>query len=210
MNLQRYYPDYAPPAPPPAGPRAGFSARALLSHVPIRLAMVANCAGQGNMSIVMVLTALVLDHHGHSLWAIAISMALHSSGMFAFSIPLGRLADRFGRGAVMYPGVATTLFGAGMVAFTVPYWSVTLGTFLVGLGWSAANIAATAAIADYATTAERGRAIGVNDSFAGAISVLMALVTGPLIHWFGLAAAGLTAVLVAAVPLVMRLVYRSR
>ena len=210
MNLERYYPDYTPAALPPSGRGASFSPRELLSHVPIRLAIVANCAGQGNMSVVMVLTALVLDHHGHSLWAIAISMALHSSGMFAFSIPLGRLADRFGRGAVMYPGVATTLFGAGMVAFTVPYWSVTLGTFLVGVGWSAANLAATAAIADHAATAERGRAIGVNDSFAGAVSVLMALVTGPLIHWFGLAAAGLTAVLVAAVPLVMRLAYRPR
>ena len=70
--------------------------------------------------------------------------------MYAFSIPLGRLADRAGRGAVMFPGVAITLVGAGLVAFADPYWLITLGTFLVGLGWSAANISATALIADHA------------------------------------------------------------
>jgi hypothetical protein len=45
----------------------------------------------------------------------------------------------------------------------------------------------------------------VADSFAGAISVVAALVTGPLIDW-SLPAAGLAAVLIAAVPLVMRAV----
>ena len=35
-----------------------------------------------------------------------------------------------------------------LVTFTDAFWSVTLGTFLVGLGWAAANVAATALIAD--------------------------------------------------------------
>jgi MFS family permease len=103
----------------------------------------------------------------------------------------------------MLPGVATTLVGAGFVTFTSGYGWVTLGTFLVGIGWAAANVAATALIADHAETAERGRAIGVNDSFAGAVSVFAAVVTGPLIEWGGLPAAGSTAVLLAAVPLLM-------
>ncbi|MBI4292069.1 MAG: MFS transporter [Betaproteobacteria bacterium] len=209
MHLERYYPSYSPPSPPAGAKRSRFIAVALLRHIPTRMAIVTNCAAQGNMSIVMVLTSLALDHQGHSLGMIAISMAFHSAGMYAFSIPFGKLADRLGREAVMFPGVATTLIGAGMVAFTEPYWAITLGTFLVGLGWSAANIAATVAIADYAETIERGRAIGVNDSFAGAMSVAMALLTGPLIQWRGLPAAGLMAVLVALVPLLMLLTLRA-
>jgi MFS family permease len=153
------------------------------------------------MSIVMVLTSLVLAHHGHSLAAIAFSHIFHSLGMFAFTIPLGKLADRLGRDKVMFPGVAITLLGAGMVTFTPGFVTITLGTFLVGLGWAAANVAATALIADHAHTQQRGRAIGVADSLAGAVSVLTALVIGPLIEWMGLPAAGLAAVLVAAVPL---------
>ena len=206
MDLERYWPGYSPMAAQ-AGHRADFSTRRLLAHLPSRLAIIANTAAVGNMAIVMVLTSLVLQHHGHSLGEIAFSHALHATGMFAFSIPIGRLADRFGRGRVMYPGVAITLVGAGLVAFTSAFWWVTLGTFLVGLGWAAANIAATAALADYAATEERGRVIGVADSFGGAMNVVIAVVTGPLVQEFGLTAAGVTAVLVAAVPLVLRLAY---
>ena len=69
------------------------------------------------MAIVMVLTSLVLAHHGHSLTAIAFSHMFHAAGMFAFTIPLGWAADRIGREWVMYPGVAITLIGALFVAF---------------------------------------------------------------------------------------------
>ncbi|MBI2320119.1 MAG: MFS transporter [Betaproteobacteria bacterium] len=209
MHLERYFPDYTPEPQSASAQRSSIIAIRLLRHVPTLLAIVANTAAQGNMSIVMILTSLALDHHGHSLFAISVSMAFHASGMFAFSIPLGWAADRYGRAPVMFPGVAVTLVGAWMVAFTAPYWSITLGTFLVGVGWAAANIAATAAVADYTETIERGRAIGVIESFAGAMSVLMALVTGPLIEWRGLPAAGLTAIVVAAVPLLMLLATRA-
>jgi MFS family permease len=208
MQLERYYPTYTPPSRAPADARPTFRALSLIRYTPTRLAIVSNCAAQANMSIVMVLTSLVLSHHGHSLAAIAFSHMFHTAGMFAFTIPLGKLADRVGREKVMYPGVAIALVGASSVTFTGAFWSVTLGTFLVGLGWAAANVAATALIADNSETAERGRAIGVNDSIAGGVSMLTAVVTGPLVEWGGLPWAGLTAVLFAAVPLVMRAVTR--
>ena len=204
MNLGHYYPGYTPPPRSNAGKGGEFKAWSLMRNVPTRMAIVSNCAAQGNMSIVMVLTSLVLAHHGSSLGAIAFSHMFHSAGMFAFTIPLGKLADRFGREQVMYPGVVVSLIGAALVAFTGgSYWLVTLGTFLVGLGWAAANVAATAMIADHVETEQRGRAIGVNESFAGGINVLMALVTGPILEWSGLPMTGFVAVLVALPPLVM-------
>lgn len=203
QNLQRYYPGYVPPPRPPEEDVSTFSAATLLRRRPIRLAIIANCAAQGNMSIVMVLTSLVLAHHGHGIGAIAASHTFHTAGMFAFTIPLGKLADRAGYGKVMYPGVIVALLGAALVTFTPAFWTITLGTFLVGLGWAAANVAATAFIANQTETAQRGRAIGVNDSFAGGMSVAAALATGPLIAWHGLPAAGVAAVIIACVPLVM-------
>jgi MFS family permease len=208
MRLGDYYPGYRPPERAGGDDAKAFTAMTLLRESRTRLAIVANCAGQGNMSIVMVLTSLVLAHHGHSLTHIAMSHLFHSVGMFAFTIPLGKLADRFGRERVMYPGVATTLVGAGLVAFTSGYWEITLGTFLVGIGWAAANVSATALIADRVRTEVRGRAIGVNESFAGATAVFAAVVTGPLVEWGGLPATGMTAVLLAAIPLVMVLTTR--
>lgn len=203
MNLGHYYPGYRPPSRGKADNDGNFEAWSLMRHVSTRMAIVSNCAAQGNMSIVMVLTSLVLSHHGHSLGAIAFSHMFHSAGMFAFTIPLGKLADRLGREKVMYPGVVIALVGVSLVAFTGAYWLVTLGTFLVGLGWAAANVAATAMIADQTETAVRGRAIGVNESFSGAVAVAMALVTGPIIEWSGLPMTGLVAVLVTLPPLVM-------
>ena len=103
----------------------------------------------------------------------------------------------------MFPGVAVSLVGAALVAFTGTLWTVTMGTFLVGIGWAAANVAATALLADMFPSEKRGRAIGVNDSFAGGITVAAAVVTGPLIEFSGLPATGLVAVLLAAIPFVM-------
>jgi MFS family permease len=208
-NLRKYYPGYSPAERTTTIGASGFRAMALLKYRPTRLAIIANCAAQGNMSIVMVMTSLVLAHHGHGIGAIAFSHAFHSAGMFGFTIPLGKLADRIGHSKVMFPGVAMALFGAGLVSFTDFYWSITLGTFLVGLGWAAANVAATALIANHTETADRGRAIGVNDSFAGGISVAAAVVIGPLIQWSGLPAAGVAAVLIAVVPFVMAIMGRS-
>ena len=202
MNLSDYYPGYKA-SPRPAGGPIKFKPISLYRNVTTRLAIIANCAGQANMSIVMVMTSLVLSHQGHSLTAIALSHMFHSAGMFAFTIPLGRLADRIGREAVMYPGIITALTGAGLVSFTGVYWGVTLGTFLVGVGWAGANVAATATIADQVETHERGRAIGVNDTFAGATAVVMALTIGPMIEGYGLPAAGFIAIVVAVPPLVL-------
>lgn len=213
MNLGRYYPGYkpAPRRRSEDGSESTFQVSSLYHNVSTRLAIVANTAAQGNMSIVMVQTSLVLSDHGHSLSAIAFSHMFHTAGMFAFTIPLGRLADRIGREYVMYPGVAMALVGSSLVAFTGGfYWTVTLGTFLVGVGWAGANVAATALIADHVETHERGRAIGVADSFAGAMAVAMAMVIGPVIEWSGLPATGYVATLVAAVPLLMLILLRNK
>jgi predicted MFS family arabinose efflux permease len=200
MNLAHYYPGYCAPQRQGVGPAAKFSAWGLLKKPRILIAVVCNCAGQGNMSIVMVLTSLVLSHHGHTLSEISISHAFHSAGMFAFTIPLGKMADRYGRASIMYPGVGISMIGAGLVAFVPTYAMVTLGTFLVGVGWAGANVASTALLADETSTAERGRAIGLNDSFGGSMTVLTAVITGPLIELYGLPATGLAAIILACIP----------
>jgi MFS family permease len=203
MNLERYYPDYVPPPKPATGEGSAFNSWDLWRRPVTRLAILSNCAGQGNMSIVMVLTSLVLSHHGYGLTAIAFSHSFHAAGMFAFTIPLGWASDRFGREWVMYPGVGMALIGALFVAFAGGFVSVTLGTFLVGLGWCAANVASTALIADCVETEHRGRAIGVSESGGGAMTLLAAAVTGPLVECTSLPAAGIVAVAIAVVPLLM-------
>jgi MFS family permease len=206
MNLGHYYPGYVPPPRKP-GPEVNFTWADMLSNPRIRFALVVNAAGQGNMTIVMVLTSLVLSAQGYSLTQIAASHMFHTIGMFAFTIPLGRLADRIGNVRLMIPGVLVSLIGAALVAFTTGYWLVTLGTFLVGIGWAAGNVAATAEIADTFESHQRGRAIGVNETIAGGSNVVAALITGPMMVAGGLPATGIGAVLFALPPLLMALIW---
>ncbi len=202
QNLARYYPGYVEPQHA-VGDSTKFSGGSLMSYVPTRLAIAANAAAQGNMSIVMVLTSLVLQHHGHSLTAIAWAHLFHSAGMFAFSIPIGKLSDRIGRAKIMYPGLILTIAGAALVGLTTGYVPITFGTFLVGIGWAMTNVASTALLADEVDTSMRGRAIGTNDSWAGGTSLVLSIITGPLISALGLPASGLFAAFVAGVPLLM-------
>jgi len=112
-------------------------------------------------------------------------------------IDRARLADLPGHPGPTVPLVCldTETTGLGTAAGTF--------AFLVGLGWAAAYVASTALLADHAETTHRGRAIGVSDSGAGAMTVLAAAVTGPLVECTSLPAAGAAAALVAAVPLLL-------
>ena len=96
LRLEQYYPGYHGQPRDLPGQASQVSLGTFLRDHPLRVAMVSNFAAQSNMSIVMVIGSLVLAHHGHSLPAIAVASALHSIGMFAFSLPLGSLTDRLG------------------------------------------------------------------------------------------------------------------
>ncbi len=206
-NLDRYYPGEPhaaarTPAPhPDAGAQPGFAT--FLRHYPKRTAFVTSFALQGAMVMVMALTSLTLTHHGHDLPAVSLSVSIHVVGMFGLSLPLGRLTDRLGRRTVMLSGLAITATGGLMVGLTGGYWLITAGTFLVGAGWSCGNIATTALLADTTTPAERGRAIGANDTFSSASGIVLPLVGSAIASQWGIGLVGLLTVALMAPPAVM-------
>ncbi len=219
-NLGRYYPGYEAAAPvgptvpvsvvAPVAPVAPVDAvvpaipgaqdlpvapqptvTAWLREYPKVVAFTCSGLAQGTMTLMMALTSVSLSHHGHEFSAISVSVAIHVAGMFGFSLPLGRLCDRAGRRPVLLGGLAVLAAGAILVPSTADYWIATLGTFLVGVGWSGASVAASALIADSTQPAWRGRAIGLNDSFAAAGAIVFPLLGGPLAAAFGLTTLGL-------------------
>jgi MFS family permease len=161
----------------------------LLRDPRLQVAFAASFAAQGNMSMIMAFTALALEHHGHPLPAISVAVTIHVIGMFGFSLPLGWLTDRMGGDAAMLLGFLFLAGGAILVPATSHYWIIVTGTFTVGLGWSAATVAATAVIADATHASERGRAIGAADT-ASAAAIALPLLAGPAVELFGLSALG--------------------
>jgi MFS family permease len=134
-HLESYYGADVGPLPTVGeeGPD-GNSVRAWLAHYPLRVAFVASFAAQGTMSLMMAMTSLALDHHGHALQAISIAVSIHVVGMYGLSIPLGRLTDRVGRRNVMVAGTLMSALGSVLIPASPEYWVITAGTFLVDVG----------------------------------------------------------------------------
>lgn len=199
-TLQRYYPGYRSSDADLTPVGGGFGVRRFLSHPQRRLAAVAMLSAQGSMSIAMVTAPLALTHHGATLTAMAFSLAIHTAGMFGPSVPMGRLADRVGCRPVLILGTIVEATGGGLAAFTSDPSPVTIGIFLVGVGWCAANVASTAIVIDSTPAGVRGRAIGMTDSIAAGAGVVLALCVGPLLETWGLGSTGILAMLLLVPP----------
>jgi MFS family permease len=132
-----------------------------------------------------------------------VSVSLHVVGMFGFSIPFGRMSDRFGRRKVMLLGNVVIAIGSILVPTSPDYLVITTGTFLVGLGWSCVNVASSALITEVVGPTERGRAIGLSDTISQSSSIVLPLAAGPLVEWAGLPTLAVVALAVLAMPVIM-------
>ena len=204
-HLEEYYPEYIPSRDQWGDDDARTGPLRFLRDRPKQVAFVASFAAQGNMSMMMALTPLALEHHGHTVPSISVAVAIHVMGMFGFSLPLGRLADTAGRRAVLLLGLLLAAVGTILVPLTSHYWAIVTGIFLIGVGWSAVTVAATAVIADTTRPVERGRAVGTNDTVGAASAVLLPLIAGPVVETLGLASLGIVGVGLVVPPLILLL-----
>jgi MFS family permease len=204
QNLARYYPGYVPERTTTAGAAGTQSSlRTLLSFFPLRAAFAANFAVQGVMSMMMAMTSLALAHHEYALPLISVAVSIHVMGMYGLSVPLGRLVDRLGRRNMMLLGVTISAFGSVLIPTSDQYAVITSGTFLVGLGWAAVNVASSALIVDVVGPLERGRAVGTSDTFSQMSAIVMPLAAGPLVAIVGLPSLSVLALMVLAVPVLL-------
>jgi MFS family permease len=208
-HLEEFYPAYRRERRGPTAASGKVSFWRFLGNPVTRVAMISNFSAFGVMAAVMVTTSLSLHDHGHGLPEISVSQSMHSLGMWAFSLPLGKLTDRLGRRRLMLPGAGLELLGGLLVVLTPFYWSITLGTFLVGFGWACINVASTALIADATPPEQRGRAVGANDTVASCANMILPMVAGPLASTYGLPATAWLVLIVMGVALLMLFSFRE-
>lgn len=195
LELERYYPARALSTPQVAAkPEANDLARIRVA------AILAAVTVQGQMVMMMAMTALALKALDCSLSQISFSVAIHVMGMFAFSWPIGRLADRLGRKRTAAAGLGVAGLGALLVGMGQGYWVITAGTFLVGLGWSGAFLSANTMVADVTPPTERGRAIGVLELWSNAAGMSLPILGGLIVEGFDLRALGYFGALLMLVP----------
>jgi MFS family permease len=121
------------------------------------------------MVSVMVMTPIHMQHGHATLELIGLVISVHVAGMFAFSPVMGWLADRVGRVPVIAGGgvtllVAVTLSGTSREGHSA---GLTVGLFLLGLGWSACLVAGSTLLTEGVPAVDRPAAQGASDLLMG-------------------------------------------
>jgi MFS family permease len=150
--------------------------------------------GHATMVAVMAMTPVHLVHHGASVAESSFVISLHVAGMYAFSPVFGAASDRFGRIPVMIAGQIVLLISLVLTAtLSLDNFWVTIGLFLLGLGWSANTVAGATFIAESAPPQHKTAIQGRSDMMMSASGAFAGLLAGP-----GLAMVGYSGLSVAA------------
>jgi MFS family permease len=173
---------------------------------PRALASIAAIAAAHTVMVsVMVMTPLHMHHGGAQLDIIGFVISVHILGMFAFSPIVGWLADRLGRAAVLALGAATLVVSVLLAGSTSAGSStqLTIGLFLLGLGWSFALISSSALLVDAVSLDERPAAQGLSDLIMGLAAAGGGALAGVVVDVWGydvlnVCAGALTVVVLAA------------
>ncbi len=196
---------------PPVGTSWGRAVAALRGSPALAAAVLGLASAHTVMVSVMIMTPLHMEHGGAELRVIGFVISGHVLGMFAFAPVMGWLADRWGRPAMLFVGAGLQLLSL-LLSGSSPEgssWQISVGLFLLGLGWSSATVAASATIADLAPLESRTDVQGVADmgmwlaaAGGGALSGLIVAQWGyPALNGFAAMLAGgvvLAAVITAA------------
>lgn len=154
-------------------------------------AIVALGLSHATMVSVMSMTPVHLTGHGASLVIVGFTISLHVAGMFGLSPLFGWASDRLGRIQVLLMG--QLLFAVAIFVTALGEDSnalVAVGLVLLGLGWSASTVSASALISDLVTGAERVRIQGRSDLVMNISGAVGGAAAGPVLAVIGYA--GLT------------------
>ena len=156
-------------------PKVSFgSALATLQAYPLaKFAVISIALSHMIMVSVMAMTPMHMQHLGYDLVVVGFTISLHIAGMYAFSPVFGWFADKFGRLKTVLLGQMILVFALGFAGFGAEdRFMVTVGLFLLGLGWSAATVAGSALLAESLPADQKTNVQGLSDSsmnLAGAL-----------------------------------------
>ena len=144
-------------------------------------AVVAMALSHGVMVAIMSMTPVHLSMMNVVLPLIGLTVSLHTAGMYGFSPLFGWLSDRWGRISVIVVG-QVILLAALVITTAAPedMTAVVVSMILLGLGWSASTVAASALLTESVTPEDRPTVQGLSDtimSFTGAAAGAAAGIT---------------------------------
>ncbi|HEX6444239.1 MAG TPA: MFS transporter [Streptosporangiales bacterium] len=172
--------------------------RVLARRSPV-VALLAMVAAQVDMTAVMTMTPLHMQHEQHGLAAIGGMLSLHIVGMFALSPVNGRLADRFGQLPVIVAGLLVLEAAAALVVLgpALGMGGLAVALFLVGYGWNLCFVGGSGLLTRSLPPAERTRGEAAVDALVWGTSAIASLGSGAVFAGGGY---GILVLLAAFVP----------
>ncbi len=170
----------------PLEPTPELVAGAIRGRGPLVFAIGTLALAHATMVSVMAMTPVHLVHEGASLTIVGFTISLHIAGMFGLSPLFGIASDRVGRIPTIVLGQAL-FFLSLFVTATGQHNTVAIavGLVLLGLGWSASTVAASALVTDLASGVAGLRIQGRADLTMNIAGAAGAALAGPVLAVLG-------------------------
>ena len=162
------------------------------------------------MVSVMSMTPVHVTSHGGSLVVVGFVISLHILGMYAFAPLFGMLSDKIGPVRTILTGqlifiAALLIAGLG----SEQQHLVTIGLFLLGLGWSAATVAGSALVAVSVPVDQKTNVQGLSDALMNLSGAAGGAVAGTIVALYAFTGLNLAALLPVAVIVILSMLVGS-
>ena len=168
--------------------------RSALTHIrefPLALFAIASVAiGHLAMVSIMVMTPVHMAHFDATLRIIGLVISVHVLGMYAFSPIVGAISDKYGRIKTIQIGILI-LIASALISGLAPHhdsFTLGLGLFLLGLGWSFTLIAGSTLLSETVSLEMRPSTQGASDLVMNLMGAGGAAIGGVIIGLFSYAA----------------------
>jgi MFS family permease len=137
------------------------------------------------MVSVMSMTPIHMKGMGFDLVVVGFTISLHIAGMYAFSPVFGWLSDKLGRVQTVILGQTIYVAALAIAGFGQDSrLMVTIGLFLLGLGWSASTVGGAALLTATLPVEEKTNVQGLSDSLMNLSGAFGGAVAGSILAGF--------------------------
>jgi MFS family permease len=180
-----------PPDPAAAGgkpvcvPRFFAALRTVLACRPILLISLVEAAQYLVFGAAEAFLALYALSLGISAWMIGVILGVQLVGVVVIKPLMGGLSDRFGRTAVIVPGLVLGALSMASLPLAREVVSLTVVSLLFGIGFATVTSSTSALVADFVKAGQFGASIGVLRTIMDIGQTLGPVMTGFIVAGWG-------------------------
>jgi MFS family permease len=180
------------------------SLRLVLSNRGIVLTSVLEAAQLLVFGAVEAFLALYAASVGITAWQIGVILGAQLLGIVVIKPAMGALSDRWGRRAVILPGLLVGALSVGLMPFVQEMFALCFLSIAFGVGYAMVTSSTAALVADLTRAGKFGASMGVLRTVMDVGQTIGPVATGFMVMWFGY---GIAFVVLSAVLLSATLVF---